>query len=56
MSERSILDVIMFCERCGCSCLLRDAIPCADNSTRLGCPQPDCGGFVWEATPREAGK
>jgi len=32
-------DVLMRCDACG---------PCADGSTRFGCPQADCGGFVRE--------
>lgn len=45
----SILDAPMVCERCGKACRLGDGIPCADGSTRIGCPQPDCGGFLKEA-------
>jgi len=48
----SILDVILFCDRCGCSCVLSDAVPCigpnGEDGTGFGCPQPDCGGIVRE--------
>lgn len=43
---QSILEVPMICEKCGHRCPLGEAVPCADNSTRFGCPQPDCGGFM----------
>jgi hypothetical protein len=51
----SILDEIMFCRQCGCSCLIRDAVPCigpdGKDGTGFGCPQPDCGGVLF--TPQK---
>lgn len=51
-ASQSILDVILFCEKCGCSCMVGDAIPCCSpdgrDGTALGCPQPDCGGMLRE--------
>lgn len=42
----SILDARMFCTKCGSTCVLRDAIPCANGASRYGCPVSDCGGLL----------
>ncbi len=43
---RSILTVVMVCPLCGNRCLLRDAIPCANDGTGFGCPVEGCGGLL----------
>ncbi len=47
---KSILDVVMICPLCRGLCRVGDAIPCADDSTGIGCPRPDCGGMLMEQT------